>query len=107
MIGRRRGQVFDPEALARARTHDRLETRDAGCPRAPVDPKGRKRARAEIDAAECTCPPDLELLGELWEGRARMASARRAAGSPLDDFDRAALAWATSTATTTSRSDAA
>lgn len=46
------------------------------------------------------CPPcalpvehhDAERTADCWEGRARMAAARQAAGVPLDDIDRQALA---------------
>jgi hypothetical protein len=41
-----------------------------------------------------TCPaqPDRADLACIWAGRARMAAAGRAAGRPLDDLDRQALA---------------
>lgn len=60
------------------------------------------RQRAAIDA-ETRGRPDLIpsqvwhdgsriQVGQTWEGRARMAEARTAAGLPLDDLDREALA---------------
>jgi hypothetical protein len=39
----------------------------------------------------CDCPPHPAVLADLWEGKARMAAARTAAGLPLDDLDRQAL----------------
>ena len=43
-------------------------------------------------AQPCDCPPAPALLAGLWDGKARMAAARRAAGRPLADLDHQALA---------------
>lgn len=60
-----------PEELARARAHGR------DCRHRPDEP--------------CTARPDERDLDELWAGRARMATARAAAGVDLDRIDREAL----------------
>lgn len=63
-----------PDTIARARAHDRT------CP-----------AR-HPESEACPAQVDAEDLAELWDGRARMAAARGAAGVPLDDIDLEALA---------------
>lgn len=69
---------FHPASIATARAHQRAAAVD--CP-------------AKTDRAEpCICRPDPGDLAEVWAGRARMARARQAAGRPLDDVDREALA---------------
>jgi len=42
-------------------------------------------------AQPCDCPPLQAVLADVWEGKARMAAARAAAGLPLNDLDRQAL----------------
>jgi hypothetical protein len=65
-------RLFHPETIARARAHDR------SCRHGRNDP--------------CPAEPDPADLAAIWAGRARMARARRAAGAPLSDLDRQALA---------------
>jgi hypothetical protein len=46
----------------------------------------------DTDRAEpCSCPPAPAVLAQLWAGKARMATARAAAGLLLNDLDRQAL----------------
>jgi hypothetical protein len=73
-----RGLWFHPERIARAHAHTH-----------------RHRGVCANDTdrtAPCDCAPDPVVQAELWAGRARMAAARAAAGQPLDDTDRTALA---------------
>lgn len=73
-----RSRLFHPETIATTRAHQRATA--GACP-------------AKTDRAEpCACRPDPDDLAEVWAGRARMARARKAAGAPLDDIDREALA---------------
>jgi hypothetical protein len=68
-------RLFHPETIAATRVHER------GC-------GGHAHGVGEA----CPACPDPEELAGIWAGRARMAAARRAAGQPLDDIDRQALA---------------
>jgi hypothetical protein len=67
----------NPRDIAQARAHRRWPT--SPCP-----------ARDDHDQA-CTCQPDSVDLAAVWQGRARMARARRAARVTLDAYDRQAL----------------
>ena len=69
----------DPRAIARTEAHRDRVNRD------------RCAADVSADAADCTCTPDPARLELHWQGRSRMAGARRAAGQPLDAYDRQAL----------------
>jgi hypothetical protein len=71
------GRLFHPETIARARAHQR---RHPGTCAADRD-----------RAAGCDCRPDPADLAAICAGLARMATARHAAGQPLDDLDRQAL----------------
>lgn len=68
-----------PVAIARRRQHARRD-RDP----CPADDKTEPRPA-------CECTPPAEDLTAVWAGRRRMAVAREAAGTPLDDVDRDAL----------------
>jgi hypothetical protein len=66
-----------PERIAQARTH-----------------KARPRGACSSDhdaAVPCDCPCDPDELAGIWAGVRRMATARLAAGQPLNDLDREAL----------------
>jgi hypothetical protein len=65
-----------PDVIARDRAH---RDGDQVCP-----------ARKDAQAA-CTCKPDPADLAAVWQGRARMAAARRQARVMLDAVDRQAL----------------
>lgn len=82
--GELRRQLFHPEALAKARAHDRHE--EGTCANDAATNK------IERQTMPCSCRPDPDDLDEVWAGRRRMAKARWAAGVPLDDIDREALA---------------
>jgi hypothetical protein len=107
----RRGGGWLPRLTARAATDDRPGTpadKEARAiardPYLFAHPERIARARAhsarhrgacanDRDRAEpCDCAPFPAGLAALWAGRARMAAARAAAGRPLDDLDREALA---------------
>ena len=68
-------RLFHPETIAATHAH----RRDCG-------------GRTHPPHDECPARPDPDELADIWAGRARMAAARRAAGQPLDDIDRQALA---------------
>jgi hypothetical protein len=70
-----RSRLFHPETIAATHAHRR-------------DCDGRTHAAGEA----CPARPDPDELAGIWAGRARMAAARLAAGQPLDDIDRQALA---------------
>jgi hypothetical protein len=68
-------RLFHPETIAATQAH----RRHCG---------GRHHPPGD----ECPARPNPEELADIWAGRARMAAARLAAGRPLDDIDRQALA---------------
>ena len=68
-------RLFHPETIAATHAHKR------GC-----------GGRTHPPDDECPARPDPDELAGIWAGRARMAAGRRAAGRPLDDIDRQALA---------------
>ena len=70
-----RAARLHPRAIALDRAHQRTPT----CP--ARKPKG----------GECTCAYDPLDLADVWAGLARMATARRAAGAPLNRLDHEAL----------------
>lgn len=70
----------NPRVIARSRAHfARRPGTSSPCP------------AATLGADHCTCEPTPEDLADVWQGRARMAAARRAAGARLDAYDRQAL----------------
>jgi hypothetical protein len=69
-----RTRLFHPETIATARAHDRDW------------PESKHRCDKP-----CTAKADPADTDALWAGRARMATARLAAGVPLDDLDHEAL----------------
>jgi hypothetical protein len=69
---------FHPEVMARDLEHAR---RRHACPANGKDG----------DAADCTCEPPAELVDQEWQGAARMAFARKAAGGLLSAIDLQAL----------------
>lgn len=71
---------FHPEVIARDLEH-RRKGRDVSC---PADGK-------DGDSADCTCEPSAAVLEECWQGAARMAYARKAAGLSLSAIDLQAL----------------
>jgi len=68
-------RLFHPDTIAATRAHQR-----------------QCGARAHAAGEACPARPDPEQLAGIWAGRARLAAARQAAGQPLDDADRQALA---------------
>jgi hypothetical protein len=68
-------RLFHPDTIAATRAHQR----HCGSRTHPV-------------GETCPARPEPDDIAAVWAGRARMAAARRAAGQPLDDLDRQALA---------------
>lgn len=74
--------LFHPETLATTRAHDRRQP-------------GTCAADDRQTPRPCDCRPDPDDLAAVWAGRRRMATARQAAGQPLDATDHQALQGAT------------
>jgi len=72
--------LFHPQTIAKHLTH-RDRSRRVSC---PADGK-------DGDVADCRCDPPDDVLAEVWQGAARMAKARQAAGASLTAIDRQAL----------------
>jgi hypothetical protein len=68
-------RLFHPDTVAATRAHQR----NCG-------------GRTHLAGETCPAQPDPDDVAGIWAGWARMAAARRAAGVPLDDLDRQALA---------------
>jgi hypothetical protein len=73
------GGIFHPNAIGKARAHERRVRGTCG-----IDAATSKKERREL---ACTCVVDPADLADIWAGRARMAAARRVVGAPLDRID--------------------
>jgi hypothetical protein len=74
--------LFHPDNIARNLAHRALTG-----PQRLLCPANEKDGTVD----DCRCQPDPETLEGVWQGAARMACARRAAGLSLSAIDRQAL----------------